>query len=156
MTSLQRRRPNEISAFARLDRMFDEWLRGIPMRRPLTFVEDLAEDGLIRVDEFRDGDVQVVRAELHGIDPEKDVDVTVQDGTLRITAQRKVEEETQDKGYTRHELRYGSFSRSLPVPDGAGESDIKAAYKDGILEIRIPVIEPPAASEPTRITVSKA
>ena len=67
-----------------------------------------------------------------------------------------VEEETQDKGYTRHELRYGSFSRALPIPEGAGEADIKASYKDGILEIRIPVIEPPAVSEPTRITISKA
>ena len=155
MTSLQRRRPSETSAFARLDRMFDEWLRGVPMRRPLTFVEDLAEDGLIRVDEFRDGDVQVVRAELPGIDTEKDVDVTVQDGMLRIAAQRKIEEETQDKGYTRHELRYGSFSRTLPMPEGAGEADIKASYKDGILEIRIPVSEP-TASEPTRIAVNKA
>lgn len=156
MTSLQRRRPSETSGFARLDRIFDEWLRGLPVHRPLNFVEDLVEDGLIRVDEFRDGDVQVVRAELPGIDPEKDVEVTVQDGMLRIAAQRKVEEETQDKGYTRHELRYGSFSRALPMPDGAGESDIQASYKDGILEIRIPVIEPPAVSEPTRITVSKA
>lgn len=156
MTSLQRRRPSETSTFARLDRMFDEWMRSLPMRRPLNFVEDLAEDGLIRVDEFRDGDVQVVRAELPGIDPEKDVDVTVQDGTLHIAAQRKVEKETQDKGYTRHELRYGSFSRTLPMPEGAGESDVTASYKDGILEIRIPVTEPPAASEPTRIAVSKA
>ena len=155
MTSLQRRRAGDTSPFARLDRMFDEWLRSLPMRRPLTFTEDLTDEQLIRVDEYREGDVHVIRAELPGIDPEKDVEVTVQDGMLRISAQRRVEEDTQDKGYTRHELRYGSFSRTLPMPDGAGEADIKAAYRDGILEIRIPVAAP-AASEPTKIAVTKS
>jgi HSP20 family protein len=153
VTSLQRRRPGETNPFTRLDKMFDEWFRALPMRRPMTF-DDLGEDQLIRVDEYRDGDVHVIRAELPGIDPEKDVEVTVQDGMLRISAQRRVEEDTQDKGYTRHELRYGSFARSLPMPDGAGEADITAAYRDGILEIRIPVAEP-AASRPTKIAVSK-
>ena len=88
-------------------------------------------------------------------DPEKDVEITVVDGMLRITAERRVEEQTQDKGYTRHELRYGSFSRALPLLDGASESDINATYKDGILEIRVPVTDPPAAAEPTRIAVTK-
>lgn len=67
---------------------------------------------------------------------------------LRINAQRRVEEMTEDKGYTRHKLRYGSFSRSLPLPDGASESDISATYKNGTLEIRIPVAEPPPPSPP--------
>jgi HSP20 family protein len=96
-----------------------------------------------------------VRAELAGIDPDKDVEITVKDGMLQITAERRVEEKTEDKGYTRHELRYGSFSRALPLPEGASESDIKATYKDGILEIRVPVTEPVAAAEPTKIAVTK-
>ena len=66
-----------------------------------------------------------------------------------------MEEKTEDKGYTRQELRYGSFSRTLPLPEGASESDIKATYKDGILEIRVPVSEPPAAAAPTRVAVTK-
>jgi HSP20 family protein len=118
-------------------------------------MDQLSDDQLIQVDEYRDGDTQVIRAELPGIDPAKDVEVTMQDGMLRIAAERKVEENTQDKGYTRHELRYGSFSRTLPLPEGAAESDIKASYKDGILEIRIPVAEPAPATEPTRIAVTK-
>jgi HSP20 family protein len=154
VTSLQRRRPDETNPFTRLDRMFDEWFRALPMRRPLNFAQDLEDDQLIRVDEYRDGDAQVIRAELPGIDPAEDVEITVQAGMLRISAQRKVEEETQDKGYTRRELRYGSFSRTLPMPDGAAESDIKASYRDGILEIRIPIVEP-TTSQPTRIAVSK-
>ena len=46
-------------------------------------------------------------------------------------------------------------TRTLPLADGATEADIKASYKDGILEIRVPVPEQAAASEPTKITVSK-
>ena len=143
------------TVFSRMDRLFDEWMRSLPMRRPFGPGWETLGEELIRVDEFRDGNTQVVRAELAGIDPEKDVDITVKDGVLQISAQRRVEEKTEDKGYTRHELRYGSFSRALPLPDGASESDIKATYKDGILEIRVPVTEPPAAAEPTRIAVTK-
>ena len=73
---------------------------------------------------------------------------------LRINAQRRVEEKTEDQGYTRHELRYGSFTRTLPMPEGATEADITASYKDGMLEIRIPVAEQ-TATEPTKIAVSK-
>ena len=152
MSTLPRRRSNELTTpFGRLDRMFDEWFRTLPMRRAGW---EVPGEELIRVDEFRDGDTQVVRAELPGIDPDRDVELTVADGMLRIEAQRRVEEETEDKGYLRHELRYGSFTRTLPVPEGADESDIKATYKDGILEIRIPIVEA-AAPEPTRIRVAK-
>jgi HSP20 family protein len=97
-----------------------------------------------------------VRAELAGIDPEKDVEITVQDGVLQINAQRRVEEKTEDKGYMRHELRYGSFKRTLPLPDGASESDITATYKDGILEIRVPVAEPSPATAPKKIAITKS
>jgi HSP20 family protein len=79
----------------------------------------------------------------------------VADGMLRITAERRVEEHSQAKGYTRHELRYGSLTRSLPLPEGATETDIEATYKDGILEIRVPVPEKTAETEPTTIPVTK-
>ena len=155
MTSLQRRRPGDPNPFTRLDRMFDEWFRTLPARRPWSGAEAEPGDDVIRVDEFREGNQQVIRAELPDIDPEKDVDVTVQDGMLRIAAQRRIEEERQDKGYTRRELRYGSSSRTLPLPEGADEKDIRASYKDGILEIRVPVSAPPGPAEPTKISVSR-
>ncbi len=155
MTSLQRRRFEETSPFARLDRLFDEWFRTMPVRRTAGTAAELLDEDVIRVDEYRDGDTQVIRAELPGIDPDKDVEVSVQEGKLHISAERKIEEKSQDKGYTRHEMRYGSFSRTLPLHDGASESDIKASYKDGILEIRVPVPEPAPAPEPTRIAVTK-
>jgi HSP20 family protein len=57
---------------------------------------------------------------------------------LRIEAERREEEKKEGKGYVRQELRYGSLSRTLPLPEGVTESDIKASYKAGTLEIRIP------------------
>jgi HSP20 family protein len=157
MSSPARREPGAELAgrFAWVDRLFDEWMRGTPMRRPFALGWDWPGDDLIRVDEYRDKDAQVIRAELPGIDPDKDVEVTVTNGMLRISAERRVEEKTEEKGFTRHEMRYGSLSRTLPLPDDATESDITASYKDGILEIRVPVAEPPAAAEPTKIAVTK-
>ena len=100
MTSMQKRGTAEtLSPFGRLDRMFDEWLRALPMRRMPGMGYEVPGEELIRVDEYREGDTQVIRAELPGIDPDKDVDLTVADGMLRIHAQRRVEEKTEDKGY---------------------------------------------------------
>jgi HSP20 family protein len=119
------------------DRVFDDWARLMPFRRPVIFGRDLGDE-LIRVDEFREGDDLVIRAELAGIDPDKDVELTVADGMLRIQAERHEEEHHEEKGFRRRELRYGTFSRSLPLPAGVKESDISATYKDGILEVRVP------------------
>jgi HSP20 family protein len=158
MTSNVQRRDTgaATSPFARLDRVFDEWVRSGPMRRAFPSVWEGAGEDVISVDEYRDGDTQVIRAELAGIDPDRDVELTVLDGMLRIDAERRVEEDTEDRGYTRHELRYGRFTRTLPLPPGATESDIAATYRDGILEIRVPVAETPAEPAPTRIPVTKS
>jgi HSP20 family protein len=151
MTSLMRRTgaaPEPFTLFDRMDRLFGEWMRTMPVRTPL--VEDV-----IRVDEYQEGNNLVVRAELPGIDPDKDVELVVSDGMLRINAQRRLEEQTEDKGYLRHELRYGTFTRTLPLPEGVSEDDITAAYQDGILEIRIPLPETPAPEEPKKISIRR-
>ena len=153
MSSVQKRTESP-SALSRLDRLFDEWMRSFPNRRPFGMAWDMPGEELIRVDEYRDGDTQVIRAELAGIDPERDVELTVQDGMLRIHAERRVEEETEDKGYTRHELRYGTMTRTLPLPDGAQASDIAATYTNGILEVRIPVPAPAPDAGPTKIDIT--
>jgi HSP20 family protein len=110
-------------------------------------------DDLIRVEQFREDGALVVRADLPGIDPEKDVELTVSGGMLHIHAERREEEKREEKGYLRHELRYGSLSRTLPLPGGVTESDITATYKDGILEIRIPE---PNHEPGKKIPISKA
>jgi HSP20 family molecular chaperone IbpA len=75
----------------------------------------------------------VVRAELAGIDPAKDVEVTVGSGYLNIHAERYDQTETKH----RSEFRYGSFTRSLPLPAHVNEDDVTASYADGILEISV-------------------
>ena len=100
----------------------------------------------IRVEQFMDGNTLVVRAEVPGIDPEKDVDVSVADGMLHIKAQREEKSEQKSKTGYRSEFRYGSFTRSVSLPRGAREEDVTASYKDGVLEVRAPAPEqaPPA------------
>jgi HSP20 family protein len=90
---------------------------------------------LMRVEDFvRDGSY-VIRAELPGIDPEKDVEVTVADGLLTIKAERR--EEVADKHHS--EFHYGTFSRSVTLPAGADEEHVEAIYGHGILEITVRV-----------------
>jgi HSP20 family protein len=98
---------------------------------------------MIRVEDFRDGDRYVVRAELPGIDPEKDVRITCKDGMLRLDVERS--EEHKDK--LRSEFRYGSFYRAIPLPTGAQEDTIKARYSNGILEITVKIAEKPTEAE---------
>ncbi|HXF56740.1 MAG TPA: Hsp20/alpha crystallin family protein [Actinomycetota bacterium] len=90
------------------------------------------------VDVFsRDNDL-VIRAELPGIDPEKDVEITVQDGMLTIKGERRQEEHVDREGYVRFESRYGAFQRTVPLPQGVKESDIRATYDRGVLEVVVP------------------
>jgi HSP20 family molecular chaperone IbpA len=105
---------------------------------------------MMRVEDFQDGNEYVVRAELPGVDPDKDIDIQLLDGVLTIKAERREE----NKDANRSEFRYGSFSRSLTLPSGADENNVKATYKDGILEIRVPLKEE-QQPEPRRITVAK-
>ena len=93
----------------------------------------------IRVEEETNDGRYEVRAELPGLDPANDIDIdiTVRDGQLTIKAERA--EKTQSNG--RSEFTYGSFTRSVPLPEGADEDDITASYGKGILTISVPVPE---------------
>lgn len=92
-------------------------------------------------DEMQDGHY-LLRAELPGIDPAKDVDITVREGQLIIKAERS--EKKESKG--RSEFSYGSFTRSVTLPAGANEDDIKATYDKGILTVDVAVPEQAAAA----------
>lgn len=94
---------------------------------------------LPRLEEFVDGNEVVIRAELPGIDPDRDVEVTVSDHSLRLRAERRHETQVDGKDGYRSEFSYGLFERSIPLPAGVSEQDVKASYRDGILEVRVPV-----------------
>ncbi|GAA1542400.1 Hsp20/alpha crystallin family protein [Nocardioides humi] len=119
---------------------------------------DWAFDGgtrLIRIEEFTDGDTSVIRAELPGIDPDKDVEITVDDGVLRIRASREERaEEDRADGY-RSEFHYGTLVRSFRLPEDVSADDVHATYQDGILEVRVPTPPPPASAAPQKIAVDR-
>ncbi|MFG3441122.1 Hsp20/alpha crystallin family protein [Nonomuraea sp. NPDC047897] len=108
--------------------LFD-WLDWPPVIRsqqqPIRF-EDYVKEGRY-----------VVRAELPGIDPEKDVEITLRNGVLTLHAERREELKEQH----RTEFRYGSFTRSIALPAGADEQDVKAVYDKGILEVSVKLPE---------------
>ncbi|MFJ5860207.1 Hsp20/alpha crystallin family protein [Pseudarthrobacter sp. NPDC092439] len=109
----------------------------------------------LRVEEYVDGSNLVIRAEMPGVDPDKDVAVTLEDGVLRIRAERQEREEHKDKGTFRSEFRYGSFSRSVPLPDGVKEEDITATYTNGVLEVRAPLPDEAQPTEPKKLPITR-
>ena len=87
----------------------------------------------IKVEDYVEGDHYMIRAELAGIDPDKDIEITVGSGYLTISAERSDKIETKH----RSEFRYGSFTRSLALPVNADEDAVTASYRDGILTISV-------------------
>src|SRR5215207_5260897 len=102
-----------------LAELFD-WLEGPFTGGQMMRVEDYVEEGQY-----------VLRAELPGLDPDKDVDITVENGVLTVKAERREEK----KEAHRSEFRYGAFRRSVSLPPGVDESNVKATYANGILEV---------------------
>lgn len=106
------------------------------------------------VDVLPRGKDLVIRAELPGIDPDKDVEITFEDGFLRIRGERRREEKEEGKGWYRIESSYGAFDRSIPLPEGVEPEDVKATYVDGILEVVVPGAAEPAPAKTKKIPVS--
>ena len=107
------------------------------------------ESWMPAVDVFDNKDAVVVKAEIAGMDPD-DIQIEVDDNVLTIKGERKFEEEVDDERYYRVERRFGSFQRSLALPQGAKADDIVAAYEDGILTVTVPKAE---VQKPKRIEV---
>jgi HSP20 family protein len=116
------------------------WLGGGPLGDWSMWPAFTAETQM-KVEEFMDDGTLVVRAELPGIDPDEDVEISVTDHVLTISAERRREQKVEEKGSYRSEFEYGSFVRSMRLPANATEDDIVATYQDGILEVRVPMTE---------------
>ena len=95
-------------------------------------------------------DHYVLRADLPGLG-EDDVSIEVEGGVLTVSGERKAEHEEQKEGYHRVERAYGSFSRSLTLPDGVDAEAVEASFDRGVLEVRIPK---PEQSKPRKISIS--
>ena len=91
----------------------------------------------------------VLKADLPGLS-EDDVAIEVQDNVLTLSGSREAEHERKEKGWYRLERSYGSFSRSLTLPDGVDADKVEANFDRGVLEIRIPK---PEERKPRRISI---
>jgi HSP20 family protein len=89
----------------------------------------------IKVEEYQEGERRIVRADLPGVDPDKDIAVTVDDGLLRLHGERRAEQHDR----YRTEIRYGSFERVLSLPAGTKPEDVTAEYADGVLTVSMPL-----------------
>jgi HSP20 family protein len=92
----------------------------------------------------------VLKADLPGL-TEQDVSIEVQDGTLTISGERQAEHESNERGWYRIERSFGSFSRSLTLPDGVNADAITARFDNGVLEVSIPK---PEERKPRRVEIS--
>jgi HSP20 family protein len=101
---------------------------------------DRQESWLPAVDVYDTKDAVVLKAELSGMDP-GDIQIEVEDNVLTIKGERKFEEKIDEGRYYRVERRFGSFERSLALPQGVRPDDIQADYEDGILVVRVPKAE---------------
>jgi HSP20 family protein len=91
----------------------------------------------------------VLRADLPGL-AEGDVSIEVEDNVLTVSGERKAEHETTKEGYHRVERAFGSFSRSLTLPEGVDAESVTASFDRGVLEIRIPK---PEQRKPRKISI---
>lgn len=144
MATLTRWEPLGVELPTWMTRLFDE--------RPL-FESRILDKPMLRIEEFVDDATLIIRAELPGVDVDKDVDISVHDGLLHIKANRTEKTEKKEKSYYRSEFRYGAFERTLTLPPGATVDDVKAMYEDGVLEIRIPM--PAETSTQHRVPVQR-
>ena len=122
-----------------IDRVFDAFFGQTDQARrwvpPIDLVE--AEDHF------------VLKADLPGLG-EADVNIEMQDGTLTISGERRAEHEQREKGWYRIERSFGSFNRSLTLPDGVDADAISAQFDRGVLEVRIPK---PEERKPRRVEI---
>jgi HSP20 family protein len=98
------------------------------------------------VDVYEEKDDIVVKAELPGM-AKDNIEVNLTDHTLTIKGEKKKEEEVKEENYYRSERSYGSFLRMLELPKDVHAEKVKASFKNGILEVRMPKTEEAKAKE---------
>lgn len=128
-----------------MSRIGDPWPRMMEWLESRTAGDEMwdgANTHTLRVEEFRQNGWMFLRVELPGVNPDKDIDVSVDEGYLTIEGRRELHKHEP----TRSEFFYGHFLRTLPLPAGADPTSIKAEYADGILEILIKMPEHPSTS----------
>ena len=130
--------------FNRFPTMFERWAR-------LAGSGEKGVEWSPSADISETGQEYLIRATLPAVKKE-DVTVTVEDGMLTVSGERRQQDERKDERFHKVESFYGSFSRSFSLPEGTDPSAIRAESKDGVLTIHVPKIKA-EAKKPTTIKV---
>ena len=148
--AVARRRPfTDLSHWERdMERMFEDfWGRRMrpwwPERWSMPAVLEISPPV---VDFLEEKDEIVVKAELPGMDKDN-IEVNLTDHTLTIKGEKKKEEEVKEENYYKSERFYGSFMRTLELPTDVHSDKVKASFKNGVLEVRLPKTEQAKAKE---------
>ncbi|MEJ2684051.1 MAG: Hsp20/alpha crystallin family protein [Candidatus Sulfobium sp.] len=150
-------RPRYLAPFEEIERWFDEaWKRPFSMLRSsmwpqLGSVEEF-ETNLPHVDIYDDGKELVMKADLPGMRKE-DVDISLSDGVLTISGEKKKVEKVEKEKYFRYERSHGSFFRRFELPYDIDMEKIEAHMEDGVLEVRLPRTEE-ARTRSRKISIS--
>jgi len=123
--------------FRELERMARHWESPFP--RLFEEFEDNFEEAFTPAVEsyVKNGDL-VVRADVPGLEL-KDIEVTILGNVLCVKGERKSEQEVKKEDYLRREISYGAFERRMSLPEGAATDKVKASFKNGVIEITIPL-----------------
>lgn len=146
-----------------IDRLLEDFGRGYwqPIRRSLFAAGPLVRRGLTwdttgiapPVDVMESEKAYEIMAEVPGMD-EKNIEVTVANGTLIIKGEKQEEKEEKKKDYYLHERSFGAFERSFSVPEGVDADKIEASFKKGVLTVTLP--KTPEAQKPAKKIEVKA
>jgi HSP20 family protein len=137
-----------------MDRLFDSFIGGLPTFPSMFGPSGSRVFGLTPSLDVKETDKDiVVEAELPGLE-DKDISLTMQNGMLTITGEKRLDHDEQREDYHIMERRYGSFQRSLQVPDTVDEDKVDARFENGVLTITLPK-RPEAAKEQRKIETKK-
>ena len=101
----------------------------------------------LRMEEIRQDGTLILRMEIPGVDPDEDIDVVIDDGTLTVSGRRA----ERDQAAQRSEFAYGEFVRMVALPRGVDEESVHASYQGGILEITMGITD--AMTSPRHIPI---
>ena len=146
MTVLTRFQPfREVSTLDRLNRLFRDSYNEASQDESLT-----TSSFAPAVDVYEDEHKVTLKLEVPGID-EKDIDVRVENNTLTVTGERKIENEEKEENYRRVERHYGTFTRTFTLPQTVDTEKVAATYDKGVLKITLPK---KAEAKPKQIKVN--
>lgn len=131
-----------------MDRMFQDFFGGTSLPAWTQ------EASFPAIDIIENGKNFKVKAELAGMQPE-DVEISVTDGFLTIKGEKQEEKEEKEDNYLRRETSYGSFQRTVALPETANTDKAEASFKNGVLSIEVPK-KAEAVQKPKKIQIKKA